>query len=43
MGDFDDKNAELEEVNAIVEALIPSKMRTFTSAYTVENENENAI
>lgn len=43
MRDSKNKIAELEEISPIVEAYIPGEMRTFTSADTVENKNENAL
>lgn len=40
---FMTNTAELEESNIIFGAHIPRKMRTFTSADTVENEHKNML
>lgn len=37
------KNRELEELNMIVGKHIPGEMRTYTSADTVETEDDNAL
>lgn len=37
------KNAELENINAIMRANIPGELKRFTSVDTVEDKNKNAL